>query len=102
MHDKEKRKFSKVTKKSGKFYCYCQSQWKVGEFVSEVKCLEHKIQPKAESGWKWGEKYQWLAKKAKENVNMGGFSLIKGQWKLLNFSEKLGKFLLSDEWQPWV
>ena len=33
----------------------------------------------AERGWKWGEKYRWPAKKAKANVNINCFSLIKGQ-----------------------
>ena len=34
------------------------------------------------SSWKLREKYRWPAKKAKANVNIDCFSLIKGQWKV--------------------
>ena len=37
---------------------------------------------KAERGWKWREKYWQPAKKAKANVNIDCFSLIKGLWKV--------------------
>ena len=44
---------------------------------------------KAQTGWKWREKYWWPAKKAKANVNMDCFSLIKGQWKLFKSQWKV-------------
>ena len=37
------------------------------------------------SSWKLREKYRWPAKKAKANVNIECFSLIKGQWKVREF-----------------
>ena len=48
---------------------------------------------KSERGWKWREKYQWAAKEAKANVNMGCSSLIKGQWKLFIGQWKVREFL---------
>ena len=48
---------------------------------------------KAERGWKWREKYRWPAKKAKANVNIDCFSLIKGQWKLFKGQWKVREFL---------
>ena len=51
---------------------------------------------KVERGWKWRENYGWLAKKAKVNVNMDCFSLIKGQWKLFKGQWKVREF-----WTFW-
>ena len=48
---------------------------------------------KVERGWKWRENYGWPAKKAKVNVNMDCFSLIKGQWKLFKGQRKVREFL---------
>ena len=51
---------------------------------------------KAERSWEWREKYRWPAKKARANVNIDCFSLIKGQWKLFKgqweVREKSGNF----------
>lgn len=43
---RENRQFFEVMGKPGKFFDVV----KVREFVSEVKCVAHKVQPKAERG----------------------------------------------------